>query len=46
MHLRVDLPGTPALPKLGKALAFEASNHPRKGKLNAVIRQLFAYNRP
>jgi hypothetical protein len=27
MHLRVDLPGPPLLPKLGKALAFEIPDH-------------------
>lgn len=27
VHLRVDLPGSPFLPKLGKTLAFEAPDH-------------------
>jgi hypothetical protein len=27
MHLRVDLPGPPLLPKLGESLAFEAPDH-------------------
>jgi hypothetical protein len=27
MHLRVDFASAPALPKLGKSLAFEASDH-------------------
>ena len=27
VHLRVDLPGSPFLPKLGQTLAFEAPDH-------------------
>jgi hypothetical protein len=43
MHFGIDFTGPPKLPKLGKALAFEALDHIRKRKLNDDVCQLLAY---
>src|SRR5580704_982063 len=44
MHLRVDLPRPPLLPKLGKALAFEVPDHIPQCKLIADYSQPLAYS--